>query len=88
MCALVADNGAFTMSQAVTVFAFHGAAHISQLEKLKTKIIKAKKRTNNYLADYIVITPTVFRHLPKALQQMDCIMTIENIESKINELVI
>ena len=64
------------------------SSHISQLEKLKTKIIKAKKRTNNYLADYIVITPTVFKHLPKALQQMDCIMTIENIESKINELVI
>ena len=62
------------------------SSHISQLEKLKAKIVKAKKRTNKFLAEYIIITPTTFKQLPKAIQQMECIMTIENIDTKASAL--
>lgn len=62
------------------------SSHISQLEKLKAKIVKAKRRTTNFVAEYILITPTVFKQLPKALQQMDFIITIDDIESKTQTL--
>lgn len=62
------------------------STHLSQLEKLKNKIVKAKKRKAEYLSEFVLITPTVLKQLPSALQQADCIITIDNIQTKLNSL--
>ena len=61
-------------------------SHVSQLNKLKAKIVKTKKRKIDYLYEYILISPTVFKQLPEVLQKSDCIITIDSIQEKLNSL--
>lgn len=62
------------------------SSHLSQFEKLKSKIIKAKKRKTEYYTEYIIISPAVFKQLPDALQQVDNIITIDSIQDRLNLL--
>ena len=62
------------------------SSHLSQIEKLKDKIIKSRKRRTEYLSEYVLITPTVLKQLPNTLQQAGCIITIDDIQSKLNSL--
>ncbi len=62
------------------------SSHISQLKKLKSKIIKSEEVSNEYIAEYFLITPAVYRQLPTVLQQLEQIITIDNISSKLQSI--
>lgn len=62
------------------------SSHISQFEKLKSKILKAQMRRTEYFSEFIIITPTAYKQLPEVLQQSDCIITIDDIQTKLNNL--